>query len=414
MAFDRILQTNRLEMPRVSLREWWLIGPPYSSYPLTAVLVSSNLRNIGDSRVTLCNKTGPWHPGKFAVNPIDARRIVASCTGGYLPVRGKIGNTWYMAREVSGNIAGLYASLPADLVSSAVLDAHVKDLALQQAYSKAVKPDADLGLMLVELNETLNLLVSPVTFLKKKLARLASKPPPGKAKFYPKGKTPLSYIGEKWLELRYGILPLMSDIEDIRHLVNRKMNFDSHIFSKGRRLSSLSTSTSSKTTANAFGGTVQIEISTVQQDYVSARIYFRPVNHVLSHLTDTGLSPNRIAHLVWEKIPFSFVVDWIYDFGNWLDAITPHPTIEQISTSVSVHSSLRRVTRVVGFQSNYEYVSVNSVHTSDTDKFLRIIGSPVPTIPLVNNEILNVVRSIDSLALAWGNLPRALKPFKGF
>jgi hypothetical protein len=119
---------------------------------------------------------------------------------------------------------------------------------------------------------------------------------------------------------------------------------------------------------------------------------------------DFGLT--ELPLTAWELVPFSFVVDWFVNIGDWLEALTPKLGIKILSEGYTVKRKLLSL-RTVSWTK--QTVSGNSYDASGSflksvDECERLNVYRVPyidilyTIPPVNIKI-NVKRAIDAIAL---------------
>ncbi len=126
-----------------------------------------------------------------------------------------------------------------------------------------------------------------------------------------RGGSHISKAGGKWLEFQYGWKPLASSIYDtvsnifgeftggnsgvhLRARAVDKNNWTDRVVSNG-----IVTSTTYRTSARC-----ELSLRLKVEDNV---------NQQLSHYT--SLNPASIA---WELMPYSFVVDWVYDVGGYI------------------------------------------------------------------------------------------------
>lgn len=137
-----------------------------------------------------------------------------------------------------------------------------------------------------------------------------------------KGHQPSLYqsTATNWLELQYGWKPLLNDIHELIQHVHLSYRED---------LRSARSSASGKTENEIEHlGPFNIAIAGVspyvvgkttifRESHVRYGIKYRHSSQALSFLSQTGFT-NPI-NLAWELIPFSFVVDWAYPLGPYLE-----------------------------------------------------------------------------------------------
>lgn len=116
---------------------------------------------------------------------------------------------------------------------------------------------------------------------------------------------PTQGLAQRWLELQYGWLPLMSDIS---HLADYIATLDK----PGKR----------RISANHWIG------MTPYSNYLYGKCSGtgKYSKQIIAYVTEDRPSPlERLGLLdpesvVWELVPFSFVADWVYPIGSYLDA----------------------------------------------------------------------------------------------
>lgn len=132
----------------------------------------------------------------------------------------------------------------------------------------------------------------------------------------------LDHIANLWLEGRYGWRTLRYDIQDLNHAF---AEFDV----KRTRYT------------ESRGTTYSKQIIELEHASMSAGTY--DINHEyqleigVRGVVTADISPARfranIAVTAWELVPFSFVVDWLYDIGNALESMVFLTSVKQYSAS---------------------------------------------------------------------------------
>lgn len=123
-------------------------------------------------------------------------------------------------------------------------------------------------------------------------------------------------LGNNWLELQYGWLPLISDVYGAaEHLAARKLEDENN---EVRATTILKRST----TRRAWSGDVKFPGNVFQTTDV-----FWQVQHLVRYsITSSGahelsqLGITNPALIAWELTPYSFVVDWFIPIGNWISS----------------------------------------------------------------------------------------------
>jgi len=120
-------------------------------------------------------------------------------------------------------------------------------------------------------------------------------------------------VPEAWLEVQYGWVPGMNDVMDAMRLIDHFNQNDLYWISKEFRKSSHSDGGFFRLYGSS--STLSIPLRTrntclVHGDYRLSTSYMAPFS---------ALGIATPADLVWEEIPFSFIVDWFMPIGNWLN-----------------------------------------------------------------------------------------------
>lgn len=200
--------------------------------------------------------------------------------------------------------------------------------ALQSRLSNSIKGHSfNLAVASAELGQTVGLIVNTVRRFSKAMSHirrgrigdavraLGSTPQPqhsGRRATRPKPLTTKD-VSSHWLEIQYGWTPLLSDVYE-------SANAYSVIADKPRR-SSGKVAFTKKRKAVIKGLMYDLDV----KHEIRTEIQYT-LTELLSIPRSLGLQ-NPVS-VVWEKVPFSFVVDWFYPIGAYLDnmSVIPHVT----------------------------------------------------------------------------------------
>lgn len=202
--------------------------------------------------------------------------------------------------------------------------------------------DSNLYESMAQISQTLDLLKSPV----KHLFRLYKKAE-HELKSSRKGNyrrdlgnvsdTPLSKTygaankgGGLYLSYRYGILPLLRDIESIMKGLKSRTG----TVRKTTR-ASLEDSYSSNTENTIVRDELTLVVGIQKTDYVKVRAYSYD-EYVADLGNNLGFTTKGFLRVPWEIIPLSFVEDWFTNFSDYLYAFAPVPGYKMLSSGVSI------------------------------------------------------------------------------
>jgi hypothetical protein len=122
-----------------------------------------------------------------------------------------------------------------------------------------------------------------------------------------------SDIAGRWLELQYGWLPLLSDVHDAATAY--------HAITEGPRFRIFSATANNKGSFT-YPSPWSPNVSMSQKAKRSRRYVFEQ-DEVLSTPRSLGLTDP--ASVLWENIPYSFVVDWFVPIGTYLSNLNQIP-----------------------------------------------------------------------------------------
>lgn len=133
------------------------------------------------------------------------------------------------------------------------------------------------------------------------------------------GRAIAQYIGQNWLALRYGVMPLLGDIDDALGVLREEPTWGLRLTSRGAAAIPKVTKNEPvvQITDNFFTG----ERYNVKTRELSVRAGILYTQKVITNATRTGLNLSALPRAGWEAIPFSFVADWIWNVGDVLAAL---------------------------------------------------------------------------------------------
>lgn len=185
-------------------------------------------------------------------------------------------------------------------------------IALSKIYEK-IRGQANLAVDLAEGKKTL-LMLKSLLGVRKRVMDLVTVTL--KARVNAGGssvaKARLDYASERWLEARYGIMPLVYSTYDIMDTIHRNvMSKDFYYQGRGFRGISETERKISGTDTYADPG-VYRTLSYIRRSQMRLRFNLPPTNSIYDY---TSVNPLGIA---WELMPLSFVLDWFVNIGDTL------------------------------------------------------------------------------------------------
>lgn len=215
-------------------------------------------------------------------------------------------------------------------------------------------------------------------------------------------------ISNRWLEYRYGWQPLLSSIYGIVDVARKRTRVPLRVIARS------SVTDNQKVVAGSY---------TYESPYVLKETQWTARCEVSMVFGDSGTSVDSIydytsldpAVIGWELVPYSFVIDWIYDIGGYLSHLETHARFRSgfVRGYRTVTSIIRTVETTEG-HSTYSlmptapcglvfgtYERQKSWSTSLTEKFkdrLKYSSCPRPVKPVLDVKI-NSKHLADSAAL---------------
>lgn len=223
--------------------------------------------------------------------------------------------------------SSLYGQLP--LVQHAGGDTadveNLYNLAGTQARANVAEPDFEGLVFVAELRETLGMLRNPLGGLKKTLKKIRRRK---RRQRFNKSRTVADFISSHWLQYRYGIMPLVYDVEDAAKAVAYLGNNPKRYTARGYANDDVQLTRTDETALARYHATRNVK--TRQRTKVRAGILYE-----LDARNSFGVGLQEVPKAVWEVVPFSFVVDWFVNTGDFVSAITPKGGVRELASWTS-------------------------------------------------------------------------------
>lgn len=258
------------------------------------------------------------------------------------------------------------------------------------------------GVFLGELKESLSMLINP---LKGGLKLLRNGFKRSK-KFRTKARRK-EYLSSWWLEARYGWMPLASDISEIHQRICLGVQRSSKFFTthgSEREEKAL-------VTRGAFAPSSMWQVGYVRVETWKTRIRStHGWNYVVGHengelMSLMGLHYHDIPGIAWELVPLSFVVDWWFKVGDFLQYLRPTPYLYKQGEGYSVTTEYRRVYIPEWTKYKINGRSFSDVHPSKEscvitqNAYSRIIPTAPVSAPVLDTRFKSVKHLADAGAL---------------
>lgn len=230
---------------------------------------------------------------------------------------------------------------------------------------------AELGVDFAEYRQSVGMIVSTVGALGKaayqiKHLRFGDAANTLRMKFAPKGVSLRKSFANNWLEFHFGWTPLLGDIHDACEVLNDPLKC--FTFQKG--------------TAKApFTWSRHVDFGSGYEDSSAAGILYVKQGARVKAVTSAGLHSleqfgiiNPLS-LAWEIVPFSFVVDWFVNVGDYLHSFSDFSGMTLDSTFTSMTYKIKAIGKyTVKPQYNLPYPRRWEVQYNRTERYTTLSG----------------------------------------
>lgn len=352
---------------------------------------------------------GSWDRKTFRVNPVKILRETGFCIPIVVDKWKPASNAGY---DVTANIPLVPSTLRTIQASTLAWPEPRAQYVLQKTLAKLHASDFDLGTNLGELRETLDMLRNPLKGIRDFLRR-SSRQKSESVRRYSKRLTDAS--SSTWLEYRYGIRPLISAVSDAIELYEKgfKEKLLDKMYRKKSRilLPSAGSVTYDSVDFNAFRGRRMISVST--ESFMVGKCYYK-YTQLPTVYERLGIDMSALPGIAWELTRMSFVWDWFFGVGNWIESLRAEIDRDILGISVS-HKVVQKIETTILPGSVYVLSKpVWKPPVDTTNKFVfqtellerRLYSTSGITLPAFNPSSLGLLKQIDSLSLIWQRMPR--------
>lgn len=288
---------------------------------------------------------------------------------------------------------------------------------LAHAFANASSSDALALVSLAEAGKTLATVAKASRFFQDEflpfIKELAQ--PKNRGVITPKGLIRAgTAAASKWLELRYGIMPLVYDLQSYVTLVSNVNKRRRVRFTSSKEGETVLASTSNTSTHTFRVDRTQYYRS--RKDIVSSGVLVEPTPDGLASIPDRA-GFDRLVSTAWELVPFSFVIDWFLNTSDFLAAHEGRFRLNVLASWTTRTTSITGLYGLVTEGRNYgtgttyvgTYMRTYSANESYT-RYSRVANpnlSPLPSFQLKLNW--KKVTDLAALALTAKNWSKTLR-----
>lgn len=282
---------------------------------------------------------------------------------------------------------------------------HAKSLTLQKAIGKAKTSTILSGETLGTLQQTLGMLRRPLSASLDLLAKIAKK----KSSFMKAGVDGLTAGASAWLEYRYGWSPLIKDIKALVAEIHkrREILLNGRLVCRDSTKNERSSETSQKVALNGryYLFDSNSTHTCVAQVRSAVYYYLKPMDGGEYTRRFLGLRARDIPGTLYELTPWSFVVDWFFALGAWLEYVIPDPYVEIEGSVTSLKEYFYTNHRVTGsiLVKGKERPLLYDVRPEVWDEYWRyerVINPHLAMqLPSSDGPSLSALQSVDAFAL---------------
>jgi len=191
--------------------------------------------------------------------------------------------------------------------------------------------------------------------------------------------------GRRWLEYQYGVKPLVTDMHQT---MVQMLDFATNTVVRVKGRASQTTHGKKKVSVPSdYNRTENIYWTLSERCHVEA-VFQIPQSRLQSLANYTSLNP---ASLIWETLPASFLVDWLWNVGGFLRSMESACLLAAgLSGGFVTHT--RRLIQVSdlnqsGTQYGYSYSRNGKAYSTTSYKARSVVGTLYPNLPVVDLKL---------------------------
>lgn len=353
-------------------------------------------RSVGSLEYYDGTDSGSFLPNTFRITPVTLYKQVGYASTGLIAY--KRDSYPKMIYTLTGPYGTYGWTRP-----TATWDTNLANWSKTKALAKIGSAELDLGQILIELDETLKTMMNPFKSMLD-MSRL----PRGNKNPNKRLLGGADYAANNWLSYYYGIRPLIEDIDNIIDQFNAKAKRISkaRIFSK-RASKSVETFDTSTSIINLIGAKLERTVNTRKTIKSTTILYFnREIDFHTTWQERFGLDLNSLPAMIWERVSYSFVLDWFANVNLFLQAIKPTLDISFLGactsqvTTTDITVTYTKAEAPVGW--SFSGFSSSKVEFREK-KLIRVIENDVSPVLAYNpTPFKNLERTISAVSLLWG------------
>lgn len=210
----------------------------------------------------------------------------------------------------------------------------------------------------------------------------------------------LQGASQAWLTYRYGVRPFIKDVSGI---------IDGLAFKSigKKRVRYFANKTISRRLTQTYDvkpiwSVVTTSVNRQMVDQFSARAVSFD-EYVADLASNVGFTAKGLITVPWELVPYSFVVDWFVNVGDFLNAITPSPSYKQLGSCLVTERTTSNSWTAISSSSASPFNLLRPVTGSFSTSILtktRSSSLPQPGLVIKNDFRLDTItRAADAISL---------------
>lgn len=204
-------------------------------------------------------------------------------------------------------------------------------------------------------------------------------------------------FGNAWLELRYAVRPLIGDIQNAINALGATID-KQRCVARGHEYA---TSKREEVVSNS-DPYYRVTARITEEESVRARggVLYAIEQQVVSWIAIFGL--DQPLESLWALVPFSFIIDWVFSIGDWLQSVFKSAGLDILTSWVSLIVERKRQVKVIN--THYYVDEPNWHHELKSSEFgsslwkatwkWRYPQPDVPTLPRLDLK-MNLAKILD-------------------